>query len=338
MTRRLAIITLLSLAMLFTLSAEASGWNALTAVLTRHHAVNHPSVQGPQAVADAYSVARGQTLTVAASKGVLANDSDPSGKSLSATVATKPAHGTLALNADGGFSYTNDGSSTAADSFTYTASNGTLVSAPATVTITVTENAPVASSDSYNMTQGQSLSVPAPGVLLNDTLNGASVASYGATGVEQSAIGSATATGRGGSIVLGADGSFTYTPASNFSGTDTFQYTLRNSAGSSSASVSIAVQAQQAISITVTSPGFFFAFTGFPGQNPQLTLTRGRTYTFEVSTAAIHPFEITGAPPGSVTNNNISDGTLTFVVPTTAANYGYVCPIHGFGGTIVTVP
>jgi hypothetical protein len=69
-----------------------------------------------------------------------------------------------------------------------------------------------------------------------------------------------------------------------------------------------------------------------------LTLTRGRTYTFEVNTDSIHPFEITGAPAGSVTNNNISDGTLIFKVPTAATNYAYDCSIHRFGNTIVTVP
>ena len=59
---------------------------------------------------------------------------------------------------------------------------------------------------------------------------------------------------------------------------------------------------------------------------------------FEVNTSSIHPFEITGAPAGSVTNNNTSGGTLIFRVPTAAANYGYDRSIHFFGNTIVTVP
>lgn len=68
-----------------------------------------------------------------------------------------------------------------------------------------------------------------------------------------------------------------------------------------------------------------------------LTLVRGKTYTFSVSTALDHPFEILGAPAGSVLNNNISSGTITFNVPTNAANYRYICSVHFFGNTIATV-
>jgi hypothetical protein len=66
-------------------------------------------------------------------------------------------------------------------------------------------------------------------------------------------------------------------------------------------------------------------------------LQRGRTYTFAINTGASHPFRIDGAPPGSVNPNNISSGTITFVVPTNAASYSYVCSVHFFGGVINTV-
>ena len=68
-----------------------------------------------------------------------------------------------------------------------------------------------------------------------------------------------------------------------------------------------------------------------------LSLVRGRIYTFAVNTSSVHPFEILGAPPGSVMNNNISSGTVTFNVPTNAVNYSYVCSVHFFGNSIVTV-
>ena len=48
-------------------------------------------------------------------------------------------------------------------------------------------------------------------------------------------------TTKGGTVTVNADGSFTYTPAANFTGTDTFSYTLTNSAGSSSAIVTITI-------------------------------------------------------------------------------------------------
>jgi len=87
-----------------------------------------------------------------------------------------------------------------------------------------------------------------------------------------------------------------------------------------------------AADFTVTSPGYYFLINS--QSNPTLTLVRGKTYTFAVSTSSIHPFEIES--PGA-TNNNISHGTITYTVPTNAANYGYICSIHGFGGMINTV-
>src|SRR5215831_20659602 len=65
-----------------------------------------------------------------------------------------------------------------------------------------------------------------------------------------------------------------------------------------------------AADFTVTTPGAAYAYTiNGMSPNPVLTLTRGKTYTFTISTSSIHPFEITNAPPGSVLNNNISSGT-----------------------------
>ncbi len=102
--------------------------------------------------------------------------------------------------------------------------------------------------------------------------------------------------------------------------------------------MTITVQAPAITAFSVTSPGFFYAFNGISGENPVITLTRGTTVTFSINTSSIHPFEILDAPAGSVTNNNISSGTITFKVPLTATNYQYICSIHGFGNTITTVP
>lgn len=73
------------------------------------------------------------------------------------------------------------------------------------------------------------------------------------------------------------------------------------------------------------------------GNSPELTLVRGRTYTFDITACTCHPLRIVGAPAGSVTNNNISKGRITFKVPLTAKNYTYDCSIHLFGNTIITV-
>src|SRR5439155_1032862 len=59
----------------------------------------------PVAVNDSYTIAEDTTLNVAA-PGVLSNDVDVDGDSLSAVSVSQPAHGTLTLKSDGSFSYT----------------------------------------------------------------------------------------------------------------------------------------------------------------------------------------------------------------------------------------
>src|SRR5438067_1084763 len=75
------------------------------------------------------------------SPGVLANDTDPTGKPLTAGLISGPEHGTLTLNPNGSFIYTNDGSAAPSDSFRYKANNGTTDSNPCHVTIAVSNPA-----------------------------------------------------------------------------------------------------------------------------------------------------------------------------------------------------
>ena len=99
----------------------------------------------------------------------MANDSDVKRTPLSATLVSGPAHGTLAFNSDGSFTYTAESSYTGPDSFTYYASDGQLQSGVATVTLTVTHNTPpVAVADAYTLNEDTTLSVAAPGFLAND--------------------------------------------------------------------------------------------------------------------------------------------------------------------------
>ena len=104
-----------------------------------------PPNEVPVAVGDAYSTDEGDPLTVGA-PGVLGNDTDGDGDTLTATGATQPAHGAVTLNANGSFTYTPDAGFSGSDTFTYTADDGTAASAAATVTITVVEAPPAATS------------------------------------------------------------------------------------------------------------------------------------------------------------------------------------------------
>ncbi len=84
-----------------------------------------------------FLVERGGALTVAA-PGVLGNDFDGAGDPLAARRPADPARGTLALDPDGGFTYTHGGSAALGDSFTYRADDGTWLSEPAGVTLIAT--------------------------------------------------------------------------------------------------------------------------------------------------------------------------------------------------------
>lgn len=183
----------------------------------------------PTAAGDAYSTAEDTPLTVAA-PGVLANDSDVEGP-VSATLVSGPTHGTLTLNADGSFTYTPTANYIGADAFTYRASDGEAFSVPATVLLSVTSvnDAPIALADSYALTQGGVLNVPAPGVLGNDS---------DADGTLSAALVSGTSNG---TLVLNANGSFTYTPAAAFYGIDSFVYAATDGTAATQATVTITV-------------------------------------------------------------------------------------------------
>ena len=90
---------------------------------------------------------------------------------------------------------------------------------------------PVCADDAYSTNSNAVLTVAAAnGVLANDTPNGGTVAFQ-------------TTSAQGGTVAGNADGSFTYTPATNFAGSDTFTYTMTNSVSSATCTVTITVTA-----------------------------------------------------------------------------------------------
>src|SRR5262249_26749713 len=103
----------------------------------------------PLAADDTYATNEDTPLTIAA-PGVLGNDVDAEFNPLTATLVSAPAYGTLTLNPAGSLTYTPDTNFNGVDGFTYRASDGELLSDPATVTITVNpvNDAPVANDQS----------------------------------------------------------------------------------------------------------------------------------------------------------------------------------------------
>ncbi len=174
----------------------------------------------PVAVDDAYTVEEDHELVVSAAEGVLANDTDAEGDPLTAVLVTGPTHAAVngfTLNPDGSFSYKPGQDYFGEDTFTYKIVSGETTSNIATVTITVTPvKDPVqANDDFYFVNQNAVLEVPAPGVLGNDVdvdLNN-----------QYAALVSGPTHGH---LNFRNDGSFTYTPETDFFGEDTFVYQL----------------------------------------------------------------------------------------------------------------
>jgi hypothetical protein len=192
------------------------------------------------AVDDSYSVRHDRTLNAAA-PGVLANDVGLGGGD-TAVLNAGPIHAAqFSLLSNGSVTYRPAAGFVGTDSFTYHA-QGLLASNVATVTITVTNAAPVAKADSYLATTGMTLTVAAPGVLSNDT------------DADGDALTAELVDGGGnGSIDLNADGSFTFTSGGSFSGDRTFTYRAADGlAKSAVTTVTITVSAKPTSTPTPT--------------------------------------------------------------------------------------
>ena len=94
----------------------------------------------PQSNFDVYETAENVSLNINEIEGVLSNDSDLEGDSLTATLINDVSNGTLTLNSNGSFTYVPNNGFKGSDSFTYSTHDGTEPSVPTTVRISVTTN------------------------------------------------------------------------------------------------------------------------------------------------------------------------------------------------------
>lgn len=196
--------------------------------------VNDP----PVAASDVYTVDAATLLTVAA-PGVLGNDRDVDGPSLTAVLVSPPSGSdTFTFLADGSFTFLPGEGVTGPVTFTYRAFDGTLSSNLATVTITVgvSNDAPEAVADVYTIDEDTALVVAAPGVLGNDSdpdgdpLTVIWPPAAGILAPEH------------GTLTPGSDGAFVYTPFANFHGSDFFTYRVTDGSMESAATVLITVE------------------------------------------------------------------------------------------------
>jgi VCBS repeat-containing protein len=150
-------------------------------------------------------------------------------------LVTDVSHGSLTLNSDGSFDYTPDAGWSGQDSFTYKANDGTADSGNATVTITVNavNDPPTANDDSYSTDEDTELDVLAPGVLGNDT-----------DPEDDTLTASVVSQPSHGSLMFSSDGSFSYSPTTNYNGSDSFTYEAHDGTSpSNAATVNLTVNA-----------------------------------------------------------------------------------------------
>jgi len=189
--------------------------------------------EAPVTAADSLDAVEDTELVIDAA-GILGNDADPEGTAIEASLVAGPAHGAMALAADGSLSYMPEPNFFGDDAFTYQATDGGLYSPVTTVTIHVAgvNDAPVTGSDTYATDEDVVLVVAAPGLYENDS------------DIEDDAlVASAVRTPAHGSVTFGADGAFDYSPARGWSGTDSFTYrTFDGAAYSNVSTVTITVR------------------------------------------------------------------------------------------------
>jgi hypothetical protein len=173
--------------------------------------------QPPVAANEQYLVDEDGALIVGAS-GVLANDSDPDGDPLTATLVNQAGHGVVALSANGSFTYTPNANFFGFDSFTYRASDGASNSNVATVAITVmpVNDVPVALGQSVSIKQNIATAI---------TLSGSDVDGDALMYTVQDGPSSGTLTGTAPNLV--------YTPTVGFIGDDSFTFQVHDGSTSS---------------------------------------------------------------------------------------------------------
>ncbi|ROQ39754.1 CshA-type fibril repeat protein [Frondihabitans sp. PhB188] len=190
----------------------------------------------------------GTSVKKSAQNGLLKDDS---GTKLVATLDQAPTHGTVTVDPDGAYVYIPARGFSGTDSFTYTVTDDSGQVRTGVVTITVT---PLAAPNSEKTKAGRQLVVGGSGGILgNDSGSGLVV-----TGV--------TTPSHGGTAVISGAGVLTYTPATGFSGTETFDYTVTDTSGqTATTTVTVTVLPNAAADSGATTMGRRLAVTAAEG-------------------------------------------------------------------------
>ena len=177
--------------------------------------------RAPVANDDEARTGSGAAVTIA----VLGNDSDPDEDTLTISSVTNPPNGSV-TNHGGALTYTPDAGFAGTDVFDYTVSDGNGGSDTARVSVHVNKP-PVANDDSVSTNEDHAATFE---VLANDS--DADGDALRVASITQPIHGTAS---------INSDGSIAYTPHPNYSGRDSFNYTVSDGTDSDSASVIVTV-------------------------------------------------------------------------------------------------
>ncbi|SDK52403.1 type I secretion C-terminal target domain (VC_A0849 subclass), partial [Pseudomonas delhiensis] len=237
-------------------------------------------------------------LTIAANT-LLGNDSDVDGDSLSILSVQGAVNGTVKLE-NGNVVFTPAKDANGTGSFTYTVSDGHGGTSTATVTVGINavNDAPVAKADSASTQEDKPVTL---NVLANDS------------DVDGDTLSVTSASASNGSVTVNADGTLTYTPKANFSGSDTISYTISDGHGGT-ASSTVAVSVTPVADVPLLNSGSIFALN--PGAT-SISTTQEITQANLETEAGLSSGALDGIdPPAGTTtsdsgNVDVIDGSLT---------------------------
>src|SRR5262249_54141443 len=160
--------------------------------------------------------------------------SNPGDVSLTAVLVQNAVHGSLTLNADGTFVYTPTTGFVGSDSFQYAAFDGQVYSNVATITMQVRDSPPQTQDLFFTVHANATLSADSPGLLANAS----EPADNGDQQIPLPLVAQVVSPPSHGTLsAIADDGSFTYTPAANFAGTDSLTYQATDGIFSSNVSM-----------------------------------------------------------------------------------------------------
>lgn len=254
----------------------------------------YPPNQPPTAQNDSYNVYHGEQFNAQIS--IFINDSDDLGFTLVNSNIVTALGVNIVIDENGRFGYVPPAGFEGVDTFQYSIVDNAGLTSTATVTLNIAyKNKPLAVADNY-ITQINTQLVTDGGVgkealFANDYTPDGQTYAY-TCNVENKA------TTAGGTVRIQANGLFTYTPPANFTGQDTFTYTVNNANGSGVGNVTINVIPTIYVRIAESDPKIEnqILFCGDPpmqtfgGQNE----TNDFTLYFYEDAAKTIPYDVTG--------------------------------------------